>query len=65
MQIGWRTSVVAGLAGSTLALGACTGTGAVQPQLGRVAAAFRLVQYDSCDDALEQLKQAAAEFVSP
>ena len=65
MQIGWRTFVVAGLAGSTLALSACTGTGAVQPQLGRVATALQLVRYDSCDDALEQLKGAAAEFVSP
>ncbi|MET0712081.1 MAG: beta-propeller domain-containing protein, partial [Jiangellaceae bacterium] len=37
----------------------------MQPQLGRVAAALQLVQYDSCDDALEQLKLAAAEFVSP
>ena len=66
MQIGWwRKPVVAGLAGSTLALGACMGTGAVQPPLGGVAAALQLVRYDSCDDALEQLKRAAAEFVSP
>jgi uncharacterized secreted protein with C-terminal beta-propeller domain len=65
MQIGWRASLVVGLAGSTLALSACTGIGAGQPPLGQVAAAFQLVRYDSCDDALEQLKQAAAEYVTP
>ncbi len=66
MQIGWKASlVVASLTGSVLALSACTGAGAGQPPLGQVAAAYQLVRYDSCDDALEQLKQAAAEFVTP
>ena len=65
MQIAWRASLVVALSGLALALSACTGTGAVQPQLGRVAAALQLAQYDSCEDALEQLKRAAAEFVTP
>jgi uncharacterized secreted protein with C-terminal beta-propeller domain len=66
MNTASRSSVVlAGLAVSALALSACTGTGAVQPQLGRVAAALRLVEFDSCDEALEQLKRAAADYVSP
>lgn len=37
----------------------------MQPQLGRVAAAIRLVEYDSCRDALAQLKRAAADHMSP
>jgi uncharacterized secreted protein with C-terminal beta-propeller domain len=64
MNTASRSSFLAGLAVSALALGACTGPGAVQPQLGRVAAALRLVEYDSCAEALQQLKRAAAEYVS-
>ena len=64
MQIGWRTSVVAGLAGSTLALGACTGTGAVQPQLGRLP---RRSSWCGTTRATTpwSSSRAAAEFVSP
>jgi hypothetical protein len=66
MEIATRSSfVLIGLA--LFALGACTGggPGAAQPNVGHVAAAIRLVEYDSCDQALEQLKRAAAEYVSP
>jgi uncharacterized secreted protein with C-terminal beta-propeller domain len=58
--------LVAGL-GSALALSACTGggSGGVQPPVGQVAAALRLVSFDSCDDALAELKSAAAEYVTP
>jgi hypothetical protein len=66
MNTASRSSVLlAGLVGSGLALSACTGTGAVQPQLGQVAAALQLVEFDSCADALAQLKRAAAASVSP
>ena len=68
MQVGWwKKAVVAGVAGSLFALSACTGggTGAVQPPVGQVGAALRLVGYDSCEDALQQLKRAVAEHVSP
>ncbi|HEX2361222.1 MAG TPA: beta-propeller domain-containing protein [Jiangellaceae bacterium] len=37
----------------------------MQPQLGQVAAAMQLVEFDSCADALAQLKRAAATYVSP
>jgi Beta propeller domain len=63
-----RASVlVAALAGSAMALSACTGggTGGVQPPVGQLAAALRLVSFDSCDDALAGLKRAAADYVSP
>jgi hypothetical protein len=61
------TVLVAGLAGSAMAMSACTGggTGGVQPPVGQVAAALRLVSFDSCDDALAGLKRAAADYVSP
>ncbi|MGH8824697.1 MAG: beta-propeller domain-containing protein, partial [Jiangellaceae bacterium] len=61
------TVLVAGLAGSALALSACTGggSGGVQAPAGQVAAALRLVSFDSCDDALAELKRAVAEYVSP
>jgi hypothetical protein len=60
------TVLVAGL-GSALALSACTGGGAggMQPPVGQLAAALRLVSFDSCDDALAGLKHAAADYVSP
>jgi uncharacterized secreted protein with C-terminal beta-propeller domain len=58
--------VLIGLAMSSFALGACSGggPGAVQPNVGQVATALRLVEYDSCKEALEQLKRAAADHVS-
>ena len=61
------TVLLAGLAGSALALSACTGggTGGMQPPAGQVAAALRLVSFDSCDDALAELKSAVAEHVTP
>ncbi|HJU96422.1 MAG TPA: beta-propeller domain-containing protein, partial [Jiangellaceae bacterium] len=61
------TVLVAGLAGSAMALSACTGggTGGVQPPAGQLAAALRLVSFDSCDDALAAFKRAAARYVSP
>ncbi|HEX6579006.1 MAG TPA: beta-propeller domain-containing protein, partial [Jiangellaceae bacterium] len=61
------TALVAGLAGSAMVLSACTGggTGGVQPPVGQVGAALRLVSFDSCDDALAGLKRAAADYVSP
>lgn len=61
------TVLVAGLAGSAMALSACTGggIGGVQPPAGQLAAALRLVSFDSCDDALAGLKRAAADYVSP
>ncbi|MGH9252598.1 MAG: beta-propeller domain-containing protein, partial [Acidimicrobiales bacterium] len=61
------TVLLAGLAGSALTLSACTGggTGGVPPPAGQVAAALRLVSFDSCDDALAELKSAVAEYVSP
>ena len=59
--------LVAGLAGSALVLSACTGggTGGVQPPVGQAAAALRLVSFDSCDDALAELRSAVAEYVTP
>jgi Beta propeller domain len=59
--------VLIGLAMSSFTLGACSGggPGTGQPNIGQVAAALRLVEYDSCEEALEQLKRAAAEHVSP
>jgi uncharacterized secreted protein with C-terminal beta-propeller domain len=61
------TVLVAGLAGSALVLSACTGggTGGVQPPVGQAAAALRLVSFDSCDDALAELRSAVAEYVTP
>ena len=56
---------IAGLAGCVLALSACTGPATAPPQLGRVAAALRLIEYDSCDQALQELKRAVADYVSP
>jgi hypothetical protein len=52
-----------GLAASVVVLGACTGNGAgsLQPL---VQAVTRLVSYDSCDDALAQLKEAVEEHVT-
>jgi Beta propeller domain len=67
MEIASRSSLVLiGLAVSSFALGACSGggAGAVQPNVGQIAAALRLVEYDSCGDALEQLKRAAADYLS-
>jgi hypothetical protein len=59
--------LLAALGTAALALSACTGggTGGVQPPVGQVAAALRLVSFDSCDDALAGLKRAAADYVSP
>ena len=37
----------------------------MQPPAGQVAAALRLVSFDSCDDALAELKSAVAEHVTP
>jgi hypothetical protein len=58
--------VFAGLTAATLAMTACTGGGT--PTTGRpiglAPAAFRLVSYDSCADALGQLKRAAADYVT-
>jgi uncharacterized secreted protein with C-terminal beta-propeller domain len=68
METASRSSfVLIGLAMSSLALGACSGggLGAEQPNVGQVAAALRLVAYDSCEDALEQLRRSAAQHVSP
>jgi uncharacterized secreted protein with C-terminal beta-propeller domain len=52
-----------GLATSVVVLGACTGNsaGSLQPL---AQAATRLVSYDSCEDALAQLKEAAGEHVT-
>jgi hypothetical protein len=59
--------VLIGLAMSSFTLGACSGggPGPAQPNIGQVAAALRLVEFDSCNEALQQLKQAAADYVSP
>jgi hypothetical protein len=45
---------------------ACTGGGTptTRPPIGASPAAFRLVSYDSCADALGQLKRAAADYVT-
>jgi hypothetical protein len=58
--------VFAGLTAATLAMTACTGGGTptTRPPIGRAPAAFSLVSYDSCADALGQLKRAAADYVT-
>ena len=58
--------VLAGLTAATLAMTACTGGGtpAIGPPIGHAPTAFRLVSYDSCADALGQLKRAAADYVT-
>jgi len=58
--------IAAGLTVATLALAACTGGGTPEtgPPNGSAPAAFRLVSYDSCTDALGQLKRAAADYVT-
>jgi beta propeller domain-containing protein len=59
-------TVFAGLTAAALAMTACTGGGtpATGPPIGLAPAAFRLVSYDSCADALGQLKRAAADYVT-
>src|SRR4029453_670479 len=59
--------IFAGLTAATLAMTACRGGGTptTGPPIGLAPAAFRLVSYDSCADALGQLKRAAADYVTP
>jgi uncharacterized secreted protein with C-terminal beta-propeller domain len=52
-----------GLAASVVVLGACTGNSA-GPFQPLAQAATRLVSYDSCEDALAQLKEAVGEHVT-
>jgi hypothetical protein len=58
--------VLSGLIAAGIALTACTGGGSpvAQPPIGAASAAFRLVSYDSCPDALTKLREAAAEHVT-
>ncbi|MBD0293452.1 MAG: beta-propeller domain-containing protein [Jiangellaceae bacterium] len=61
-------AVGCGLASAILGVSACTAGGAgslAPPPLGQLAAAVRLVAYDSCDQALAELKKAATPFVGP
>ena len=58
--------IFAGLTAAALAMTVCTGGGTptTGPPIGFAPAAFRLVSYDSCADALGQLKRAAADYVT-